>query len=84
MPKNGSGLSQNALYDLLHQHLADNHYNKTETDDLIDAINAFHYMGLFDATQDTLPESTENNAGNYYLCTVGGTYETVDLAIGIC
>ena len=67
---------------MLHQHLADNHYNKTETDDLIDAINAFHYMGSFDATQDTLPEPTEDNAGNYYLCTVGGTYDTVDLAIG--
>ena len=82
MPKNGFGITQSALYDLLHQHLADNHYNKTETDDLLAAIEAFSYQGVFDPTSDTLPTPSTTNKGNYWLVDTEGTYETVELHIG--
>ena len=67
MPKNGSSTSESALYDQLHQHIADNHYNKDDTDALLDGLRSFHYSGDFDATQDTLPVPTGDNAGNYYV-----------------
>ena len=82
MPKNGGGISNSALYDLLHQHLSDNHYNKTETDNLLAAIEAFSYQGVFDPTSDTLPVPTSINKGNYWLVDTEGTYETIELHVG--